>query len=157
MKKPQFPRSILLSDCSNFLSPEKQYRMSGQAFNFGFMNCLPSVVCFLSRENQGIVDRNISFCWQAMPVEEKDLPAWHTSENVGQAWRNFKWFCIPMTVCHTIDNDLKQVCHFKLSQLALVCPSLLPCSNSLNLRCSCHAEALSLYSMFAFRPCCCCC
>lgn len=59
---------------------------------------------------------------QELPYTESALPEWHRSENVGQAWRNFKWFCIPMTICHTIDNNLRQVictlqaCCAKLSQ-----------------------------------------
>ena len=46
---------------------------------------------------------------QGLPLKAVDLPEWHQRDNVGQAWRSFKWFCIPMTICHTIDNKLKQV------------------------------------------------
>ena len=38
-----------------------------------------------------------------------NMPAWPASKDVGQAWRSGEWLCIPMTLCYTIDNELRQV------------------------------------------------
>lgn len=37
------------------------------------------------------------------------MPVWKGGAEKGQAWRDGNWFCIPMTVCHLINNALGQV------------------------------------------------
>ena len=62
----------------------------------------------------------------AVHLSADDMPAWPASKEVGQAWRSGEWLCIPMTLCYTIDNDLRQVaphCSCSIQLLAAIKPA----------------------------------
>lgn len=46
---------------------------------------------------------------QALHLDNDEMPEWKGGAEKGQAWRDGKWFCIPMTVCHGINNALGKV------------------------------------------------
>ena len=62
----------------------------------------------------------------ALHLSADDMPAWPASKEVGQAWRSGEWLCIPMTLCYTIDNELRQVqpqCSCSTQLLAAIEPA----------------------------------